>query len=350
MHQQDIRLMLDSSTDSSSFEFHTLATAIQTSTSQNNNIDFQNIFQFDSLKYQFINQGKNQLDNSSSFNGYLKIDRLNFKTNFESADLRLGRQAISWGIGRFWQPTDVFGAFNANELVRDYKPGIDVLDLNFYPDAFSNINLVYAFSKNTDSNLGLRYSRPVGENAYFSVITAHIENKLIVGGSLESDWQGAGIRIESSFFPSSDNNHYAMYSVAGFDYQFSSEWLLTSEIYFNTIGANQPSDFKNVITTDYFQAGLLKQLSQQLFAASLQKSITPLISINYLWLNSILSKNKMRSSSLHQLSAVYSTGNESDIRVTLISTTGIKLDNDGIPQSEFGYIPTSLSFSFRIYF
>ncbi|MDH3325561.1 MAG: hypothetical protein OEM38_02450 [Gammaproteobacteria bacterium] len=347
LHQQDLRLMIDGNNNTISYELHSeIITTTQSSNIQNNTPGFQNIFQFNDMKYQLIQQQ----NNSTLYTGQIKADRLNIKANFETVDFRIGRQAISWGVGRFWQPTDIFGAFNAAELVRDYKTGIDVFNFNYYPNSFSNINLVYAFSANNNSNIGLRYAGPVSESIYLSLITANIEEDMIIGGSLESDWNGAGIRLESIAFPSEHNNNYQLYSVAGFDYQFENEWLLTTEIHYNNRGANSISEFENIVSGKHFQAGRLKQLSQQLIGISLQKSVTPLISVNYLWINAFLTRSQFYNSALHQLSAVYSLSNESDIRFTFITTTGKQVNNIGIPQSEFGHIPITASFLLRMYF
>ncbi|MDH5256586.1 MAG: hypothetical protein OEX07_01215, partial [Gammaproteobacteria bacterium] len=372
LHQQDLRLMLSSESNNISYEIHSLTSASQSDYTENVQNDSSHLFQFNKLKYDFIDQ-----DTNTTYSGYTKLDRFNFKINYRNYDFRVGRQAISWGNGRLWQPTDIFGAFTANELVRDYKPGIDVIDFNFYPDSFSNINIVYAFSSNNALNSGLRYTRPLSETVFLSIIAAQIEKNIISGGSLESDWLGAGIRMESII--SFHDDTYNIFSVIGMDYQFSSratdrttyrsknnslhkklrgllnEWLLTLELYYNDRGANQSADISTVIDNKLFQAGLLKQLSQKLLGLSMQKNVTPLISVNYLWITAILKDKTERtlsheSSSLHQLSAVYSISNESALRFTLLSTSGNGLNKTGIPQSEFGHIPLTATISFRLYF
>jgi len=346
INQQDLRLMLDGQANNFSYEIHALANAIELNNITNAAFHTKKLFQVDDLKYTFIKQE----NNNSYYNAYTKLDRLNIKGNFKSIDFRLGRQAISWGVGRLWQPTDIFGAFDANDIVRDYKKGIDVLDLNYYPNSFSNLNLVYAFPTGNGLNAGIRYLTPVGNKSYLSILTANIYNNVIVGGSLETDWRGAGIRLESIAFYSKENNRYRFYGIVGFDYQFSNEWLLIAEIYYNSLGANNTNEFSDVLSTKYFQAGLLKQLSQQLAAVILQKNVTPLLSVNYLLISSLLTQNGISSSSLSQLSAIYSISDESDIWLTVLMTNGAKMNNMGVPQSEFGDTPLTASVLFRLYF
>ncbi len=351
LHQQDLRLMLDGKNDALSYELHTQTIASQSNAAALNFPQPQSTFQINPLKASFFDKQRNSIRYSS----LMKIDRLNVKTNFSDFDIRLGRQAISWGVGRFWQPLDIFGAFDANELVRDYKPGIDVLNINYYPNNFSNINLVSVFSKNKQNNVGIHYNLPLNDKIYLSLLVANSQNKKIVGGAIETDWLGAGIRFESTYSPATSTQPYSLFSVAGFDYQFISnnflnEWILIGEVYYNNRGANQASEFSTIISGNDFQRGLLKHLSRQLAAFALQKNISPLVLIQYMWINAIISKPIIETSSLHQLSAVYSVSNESDVRLTLLSSTGKKSDDYGIPQSEFGHIPLSLSILFRMYF
>lgn len=365
-HQQDVRSMLDGNINAMDYELHLLSIARESSKIQILPVSSANAFQLTPLT---TNTSSRKRDETTA-EGLAKIDRFNIKMNYDTVDFLIGRQAISWGVGRFWQPTDIFGAFDATELVRDYKPGIDVVDFNYYPDDFSNINLIYVLSQYGNANIGMRYSTPIStasDNTYFSIMSANINYSTIgnakyrqmIGVTIESDWNGAGIRFESvystSHLQSATKANDTLYSVAGFDYQFinnswSNEWIITSEIYFNNRGANQPSDFRQVIDSEDYQTGTLKQLSQQLFAVALQKSITPLISVNYLWINSFTLNPKMTASSLFQLSALYSISNESDIRVTIITSSGNKSNVNGSPQSEFGDVPLMASFLYRLYF
>src|SRR5262249_10932039 len=50
-----------------------------------------------------------------------ELDRLNLHISFPVADLVIGRQAISWGVGRIWTPADLFVAFSPVEIDREYK-------------------------------------------------------------------------------------------------------------------------------------------------------------------------------------------------------------------------------------
>ena len=55
------------------------------------------------------------------------LDRFNLQLNFESGDLTIGRQAISFGAARFINPTDVFIPFDVRTFNTEYRTGIDAV-------------------------------------------------------------------------------------------------------------------------------------------------------------------------------------------------------------------------------
>ncbi|MBI3795406.1 MAG: hypothetical protein HY268_00340, partial [Deltaproteobacteria bacterium] len=73
-----------------------------------------------------------------------ELDRLNVHFSFAAADLVIGRQAISWGVGRIWTPSDLFVAFSPVAIDREYKAGVDAVSLKLPLGAFSQLEVVYA--------------------------------------------------------------------------------------------------------------------------------------------------------------------------------------------------------------
>jgi len=91
----------------------------------------------------------NWLD-TGRFTGSLYLDRLNVSFRFENSDLRIGRQAISFGKAYFWNPLDVFMPFDPNQFDRDYKPGVDAIRYDIQLGYFSGITLVAAAGSKKD--------------------------------------------------------------------------------------------------------------------------------------------------------------------------------------------------------
>lgn len=57
---------------------------------------------------------------------YHRLDRLFLTVDRPRGNLRLGRQAVTWGSGMLFNPMDLFNPFAPTDVVRDYKVGDDM--------------------------------------------------------------------------------------------------------------------------------------------------------------------------------------------------------------------------------
>jgi hypothetical protein len=72
------------------------------------------------------------------------LDRFNVKLALPRADVTIGRQAITWGKTYFWNPLDVFLAFDPRQFDQEYKPGVDALRVVVPLGPFSGLDVVGA--------------------------------------------------------------------------------------------------------------------------------------------------------------------------------------------------------------
>jgi len=70
------------------------------------------------------------------------IDRLYLKHQTETFEITIGRQRISWGTGRIWNPTDLFNPINPASFDVLEKLGADAVALKIYLGNFSDLSLV----------------------------------------------------------------------------------------------------------------------------------------------------------------------------------------------------------------
>ena len=345
---QQLRLITEGeATKNSNYEFHF------TSTNQHQNMDNRstssiNLYRAKSLKHQTIKES-----GTSNYNSWAQeIDRANVTINLTDLRFKIGRQPISWGTGRFWQPLDVFGAFAATDIEREYKPGIDLVSADYYPSHLSSLSLIYVFSPRDNSVIkdsqGAIYQTQLGENSSVSIMLSNISSNKVGGGSFETDWLDIGWRIEGTIFEEFDSSKKSAYFIAGIDYQLKNETSISAEYYFNRSGASTSQELEKLTSSTLILSGLQKQLSEQLLGLSLQNTVTPLITLNYTLLTAYLSGFEI--STLHQFSGIISLGNESDLRLSLLLTSGEKLDDNKIPQSEFGHIPLGVTLKYKLYF
>jgi len=68
-----------------------------------------------------------------------RLDRLSFAVKQQGFQLRLGRQALTWGNGLVFNPMDLVNPFAPTDTVRDYKTGDDMALLSVEQDTGWNV-------------------------------------------------------------------------------------------------------------------------------------------------------------------------------------------------------------------
>ena len=256
----------------------------------------------------------------------------------------VGRQAITWGSGRFWQPTDVYGAFSPLELNREYKPGIDALKFKFFPGYASSLTLAYVFGnrdeKDFEDSAALNYRTTIGQDSEITLLAGKIAGAVTAGGSVETSWLGIGWRLESILFKEPEKDKYDNFSIAGLDYQFSNGLIVGLEYYYNTLGANKENDVLESASQATYINGQQKHLGQNVFGFAFSKILTPLLTGNYNFLASSLETADAETSwsTLHQVFFTYSVADEADALLAFHYGAGKGLNNFGLPRSEFGHV------------
>ncbi|MCB2019192.1 MAG: hypothetical protein M9915_05755 [Rhizobacter sp.] len=285
-----------------------------------------------------------------------EVDRAYYEWRFDRASVSLGRQPIDWGVGRFWQPLNVFGAFAPTALDTDFKPGIDAAVLSWYPSAFSSLAGVFSPGPADDASIpssaAVHYSTRVGETSQLTIVGGRVIGNDQFGGALEGDWKGLGWRVEGLYTKWHDTGDRSLFWIAGVDYRLDDGTLLTLEVYDNSAGATREDQLPSTVLPLRFRYGLQQQMSRHLLGFGLQKELTPLLSLNYMLLGAMLKNDQGQRevSLLNQLNLIYSLANESDLLLSLAVGSGKGLTAAGQPQSEFGQLPPTVTLRWRYYF
>lgn len=309
----------------------------------------QDLFRSTNLTHSYTNDFSGTLQ----YDLYQEVDRLVYSSSYGKMNIHIGRQAISWGLGRFWQPLDIFGAFSPIELDREYKPGVDAFNFEWYPSDFSQLNVVYVATNDQvsqfDDSLAMHYQQQISDQLFVTLIAASLLESSLFGTGIESEIFSAGVRAEAITYQWNDDWQLAL--VTGLDYQFKNEMIFNLEYLYQSSGTTSQNNLTAKSIDPLFAFGLQKQLAKSVFAFSLSKNIYPLLDVSYVNLTSVLNKPDLEFSSLHQLNFIYSTSNESDLTLSTMAGTGRRLSSTtNALKSEFGHIPFSITAQFRYYF
>lgn len=172
------------------------------------------------------------------------IDRLYFRQGFNFGNIIIGRQRISWGTGRIWNPTDLFNPINPATYYKYEKDGADAVSSKINFGNFTDLNLVYnPADKFHSANFGGRF-RTNFDEFDVSVMGGYFDKNIVVGGDFAGNLFEAGIRGEGIYSYNKNNteNNFIRF-ILGADYQFTSKFYSLIEYQFNGEGKKDISDY-----------------------------------------------------------------------------------------------------------
>lgn len=205
------------------------------------------------------------------------IDMLYYKHLFDFGEITFGRQVISWGVGRIWQPMDLFNPINPANFSKFEKDGADAVSAKIYLGMFSDIEVVYNFrEKWGDANFGGRY-RTNFQMFDLAIMAGYFDKRAILGASFEGDVMGAGIRGEGIFsYNDNDTDSNFVRFILGADYQFTPDLYALIEYKFNGEG----TDCKTCYDIQRLFRGEILNVSRNYITAQANYKLHALVNLN----------------------------------------------------------------------
>jgi hypothetical protein len=182
--------------------------------------------------------------NENHFSFIHFIDRLYFRQGFKRSSITLGRQRISWGTGRVWNPTDLFNPINPASYYKEEKDGADAASAKIAFGNFTDLNLVFnPLEKISASNYGARF-RTNFSKYDVSVMAGYFDKRIIAGADFAGNLLDAGIRGEGivSVNKESSGDKFVKF-ILGIDNQFTSQLYGLIEYHFNGEGKTDKFEY-----------------------------------------------------------------------------------------------------------
>ncbi|WP_175817026.1 hypothetical protein [Burkholderia diffusa] len=159
-----------------------------------------------------------------------------------NTDVRVGRQRIAWGTGRFWSPLDLLNPLNPVAIERDERLGVDAVLAEQKLGPLSRVSAVYAPAHGgADSSVAVNWH----SNAHgvdYSVIGGRFGNEQVAGVDIASQIGAAGVRGELTLNHATTGGTFQR-ALVGLDYAFANTLTLTGELYYNGAGTTNPADY-----------------------------------------------------------------------------------------------------------
>ncbi len=157
-------------------------------------------------------------------------------------DLKLGRQRIAWGTGRFWSPLDILNPVSPLPLEREERVGADAALLEAKLGPLSRASLVYAPApeRGSPSRAVQWHGNAAGVDA--SLVAGRLLGLDIVGVDVASQIGDLGVRAEATRLDPRGGPGFNRW-MAGADYALASGLTLSAELYYNGAGSKNPGGY-----------------------------------------------------------------------------------------------------------
>jgi hypothetical protein len=189
-----------------------------------------------------------------------------------NVDLKVGRQRIAWGTGRFWSPLDILNPVNPLALEREERVGVDAALLEAKLGPLSRASLVYAPAPDhgTASRALQWHGNAAGVDG--SLVAGRLRGFDIVGADIASQIGDLGVRAEAARLDPDGGRGFNRW-MAGADYALAIGLTLSAELYYNGAGSRDPAgyDFAGL------RSGRLTSLATRYAGLFASYEITPLV-------------------------------------------------------------------------
>lgn len=262
-----------------------------------------------------------------------RLDRLTIGYSTDNLVTRFGRQAVTWGNGFVFNTMDIFNPFKPTALDREFKPGDDMLYLQWLLDSGDDVQLII-LPRRDSSNHELESSlssaaiksKHIFDFADIDLLYAeHYDEQILVTGFtrtiLESLWRTdiSTTRLE--------NGHYITSLVTNLDYSWV--WLNHNvygfiEYFYNGFGDTDTVLLTNTALLNRIVRGELFTAYRNHLIGGLQIELHPLFQ-----LSPTLILNTDDSSALFSLGINYNWKQN----LTLLASAEVSVGDD---TSEYG--------------
>ncbi|PLX66207.1 MAG: hypothetical protein C0603_12425 [Denitrovibrio sp.] len=194
---------------------------------------------------QFFSLTQEYVDDSGE-EAYHRLDRLYVEYSDVDYNIRFGRQALTWGGGKVFNPIDIMNPFAPTDVVRDYKNGSDMVTLQAYTELVSDLQIAIVPRRNVrtseleydESSASMKLRNSYGDTDAEIVFGSHY-GEAFVGGGVAGILSDAVVR--SDFILSDGENRRYFSAVANIDYSwltFDNNTYGYFELYYNNLGVN----------------------------------------------------------------------------------------------------------------
>ena len=280
------------------------------------------------------------------------LDRMNVQLQYDSGDLTIGRQAITFGSARIINPTDVFLPFDVRTLNTEYRAGVDAVRFQKPIGQLGelDVGVILGEDGKPENSAGFiqLLTNASGNDYQFTAMRFAEQN--LVGAGIQSALGELGFWLEAAYVSGDEN--YTRTSI-GLDYAFNERVFGMVEYHFNEAGSSDPADYADLLDDTAYTAGGVFLLGKNYLIPSISWQVDTLLSLSIQTLANLdddsvffsINGDYSLSDNLYMGMGYYHfAGDELKFLADLPSEQQLQFG------SEYGSNPDSLYISLRYYF
>lgn len=195
---------------------------------------------------------EHQIDQNENYRLLHRLDRLYARFHMGPWDLTVGRSTLTWGPGRFWNPTDYLAVFSPTEIDKEEKAGVDLLHTRV---ALTDTVAAEAFAAPVrlgDDGVDPDHSAAAGRltvralEADWSISGGWLYDRTKIGIDVDGIVGDAGVRGAITRTTVEGVPNQAFYrAIVNVDYGFAWRWnpYVCAEYHYNGLGETDPDKY-----------------------------------------------------------------------------------------------------------
>jgi len=240
------------------------------------------------------------IDEDDSHILYHRLDRLSLSMLPKWGDVRIGRQAVTWGNGLLFNPMDLFNPFSPTDIERDYKVGDDMVSIQFSSKKIGDFQFLYVPRRDVvmgdvewdQASLAgkVHFSRGLTE---FDIMAGKHYKDTVVGIGSTGYLRDAAWRLDGVWtFLKEDRGRNGFLSwIANVDYSWvwqEKNFYGFLEFYFNDLGEDDYAEaYADPNISERFDRGELFTLGQTYLSGHIRVELHPLFNVYLTIINNL---------------------------------------------------------------
>ncbi len=180
------------------------------------------------------------------------LDLLSAHWRSRLGDVTVGRQALAWGSGRFWNPTDRLAPFAPSDIDREVRRGVDAVRWTVPLGATALVDVLWLPQRVAGDQSGVVRAQTNALGWDGALVAAKYASVGLMGADLAGDVGPVAVHAEAAWsgpWGGLSNWHENMVfrGVVGGDWRPTENWMLMGEYLLDGGGTTDPGRYLSIL-------------------------------------------------------------------------------------------------------